>query len=198
MSTAVALLGAAVTAAAVALTLASAACTVVPVRHGGAVVRRERLAAVVMVVSAVDMAVPAVQPVAPVVWGGLLAALALALLVVPRARPGTPERADLARHAGALLAMAGMWFAMTADASGPAIGGGHASHGGSGLFGLPFTAVVVVAALALAVAAPTPAAATMAHPPGRVRTPHTARWAAWRHPLMAVGMALMAVAMPLG
>lgn len=185
--------------AALALTLVSVACTVVPVRHGGAGVRRERAAALFMGVSTLDMVVPGLELAPPAGWGAALVGAALVLLVpVPR-RPARADRLDapdtarrivIARHAGGLLVMAAMWWAMASPVEAPGtaadVTAGHAGH----MSGLPFPWLIAAVATALAVVEVTASA--------RARGRRRSIPATWRHPLMAVGMAAMALSMPLG
>lgn len=175
--------------AALAPTLASVACTVVPARHGGAGVLRERAAAVLMGVSALDMVVPAVGLAHATGWGAALVLAALTLLAPLRSRDRhASRRVALARHAASLLVMAATWWAMAAPAvaAGSADGSapGHAGHAGT----LPLVWLVVAVAAALAVVEVAMAL--------RSRDRHRGSASAWRHPLMAVGMAAMALAMP--
>lgn len=192
---------AAALAAALALTLTSVACTVVPSRYGGAAMGRERAAALLMAVSAVDMAVPGGHLLHAAGWGAALAAAALALLVPWRVRTGraavrsgaskpAPRRAELAWNAGSLLVMSAMWWTMAGPAAvepagvGPASGVGHGAH----TAGVPLGWTVVAVAGLLAIVA---VAAALRRAAGDRTGPY-----ALRHPLMAVGMLLMAAAMP--
>ncbi|MGR0220570.1 hypothetical protein [Agromyces sp. ZXT2-6] len=184
---------AAIMVAALAPTLASVACTVVPVRRGGAAVPRERGTAVLMGVSALDMVVPGLDLAHATGWGALLVVASLmALVPVPgRARrTGGPSggdasrRAELARNSGSLLVMAAMWWAMAAPPGSDA--GAHSAHAA----GVPLGWAVVAVAAAIA-------ATALASPLRRVAAERTGP-SAWRHPLMAVGMLAMAVTMPLG
>lgn len=191
---------------ALALTLASVACTVVPSRHGGAAVRRGRAAALLMGVSALDMAVPGGHLLHAAGWGAALIAAALVLLVpwpggASRRTVGcgalapARRRRELAWHAGSLLLMSAMWWTMTAPAAvgpaavgsaagGPPTGAVHAAHASA----VPLAwSVVAVAGLLAIVAVATALPRAAGHRPGP---------AAWRHAFMAVGMLLMAAAMP--
>lgn len=189
--------------AALALTLASVACTVVPHRHGGAGLGRERAAAAVMGASAADMVLPGLHLAHAVGWGSMLVVATLVLLVPsprgPRRRTpvdagrtaGSSRRADLARHAGSLLLMAAMWWAMAGSATpelrattaGPV---SHAAHSSAA----PLAWIIV--AVAAVVAAGAVGAALR-----RESVDRTGPFA-WRHPLMAAGMLAMAVPMAIG
>ena len=188
--------------AALALALASVACTVVPTRHGGAAVGRERAAAVLMGVSALDMAIAGGPLVHAAAWGAALIAAALVLLVLWPGGAGRPavgsgvstsasRRTELAWHAGPLLVMSAMWWAMAGPADAgrapgePPSGAVHAAHA----TGIPLGWTVVAVAGLLAIVAVALAV--------RRAAGDRTRPAAWRHPLMAVGMLLMAVSMPL-
>lgn len=178
--------------AALGLTAGALACSVLGVVRGR-VPRRTIPAAFVMAAAAVDMLTQG-RALAPILWGAVLLALALAMLL-GRAEPDA--RAELAWHAGSTVVMAGMQFAMAGAAvaeAGPglapaprvvatALGSAapHA-HGGPVLLGL-----LVAAAVALAVAA-------FWHVPGARR--RETGLASLRHPLMAVAMLAMLVATP--
>lgn len=176
------------------LTLASVACTVVARRHGGAAVRRERAAALLMGVSALDMVAPDSQVLHAVGWGAVLISAALMLLIPPVATgreaggtgaSGGSRRAELAWHAGSLLIMSAMWWAMAGGASVTSGSyGGDPAHAGH-TAGVPLAWAVVAVAAVLAVVAVT----TMP----RCTAADSSRASAWRHPLMAVGMLFMAV-----
>ena len=151
-----------VLALALALTLASVACTVVPQRHGGAAVRRVRAGALLMGVSALDMVVPDPQILHAAGWGAVLISAALVLLIPPVATgrdaggtgaAGGSRRAELAWHAGSLLVMSSMWWAMAGGASvRSASDGGDPAHVGHAA-GVPLAWAVVAVAAVLAVVA---------------------------------------------
>ncbi|MFK4731595.1 hypothetical protein ROT00_18035 [Agromyces mediolanus] len=175
------MLAPALTVAAIGLTAASGACAGIAVARRAAP-RRVAPAAIVMTVSALDMLLPGTM-LAPVAWGAVLLLAALALLL---GRPARAARSELGWHAGSILLMAAMWFGMAVpDAAGGAVvaGPAHAGHAGP-----------VLAALLLLLAAAGLAVAAFVHlPRARRQEPGVA---AWRHPLMAVAMLAMLVAMP--
>lgn len=177
------MLAPALTVAALGFTAASGACAGLAVARRAAP-RRIVPAALVMAASALDMLLPGTL-LAPVAWGALLLLLALGLLLGRAART---VRAELAWHAGSTLLMAAMWFGMAVPGAAAITDPGGAAQGGHGGHGGPMLGVLLLlAALALAVAA-------FRHLPRARR--QEAGIAAWRHPLMAVAMLAMLVAMP--
>lgn len=197
-------------AASITLVVAALACTVVPVRRGGAARAAERVAAIAMVVATVDMVVTEIRVLPVIAWGAGFMALGLIVVIAAtwkRAvrrgrievgddaagvdRTDASTRAEIGRHAGGLLLMAAMWLAMAGEPSGDVVGTISLDplrhdHESDTSMALP----VLVAGGAMAIAA----IGTKI----RKGSSTSAHWTDWRHPLMAVGMLLMTVGMPFG
>lgn len=167
--------------AALGLTAAALACSLLGVLRGR-VPRRTLPGALLMAAASLDMLTPG-RMLAPVLWGAVLLVAALAMLA---GRPAPEARGELGWHAGSTVVMAGMQLAMAGTASGAALEAAAASstheHGGPVLW-----ALLVAATVALAVAA-------VRHVPRARR--REGGLAPLRHPLMAVAMLAMLVAMP--